>query len=129
MRMRGSGDVASPSFPVSNMGTPFSQISNRTPILCLRLWSTHSFFTLRDQAPGSTSRLSFVSGVAVFTGPLLLKDCGFDQFRPSMGGSHQAMAEQWPNVSCTQERLLDPAAAGASRLRPGASPPQKKFVR
>ncbi|VFV42198.1 Hypothetical predicted protein [Lynx pardinus] len=28
-----------------------------------------------------------------------------------------------------QEHLLDPAAAGAPRLRPGASPPQKKFAR
>ena len=37
--------------------------------------------------------------------------------------------EQWPNVGCTQERLLEPAAAGASRLRPGASLPQKKFTR
>ena len=37
--------------------------------------------------------------------------------------------EQWPNVSCIQDRLLDPAAAGAPRLWPGASPPQKKFER
>ena len=36
---------------------------------------------------------------------------------------------QWPNVGCPQEHLLDPAAASALRLRPGASPPQKKFVR
>ncbi|VFV33904.1 Hypothetical predicted protein, partial [Lynx pardinus] len=39
------------------------------------------------------------------------------------------MAERWPNVSCAQERLLDPAGAGAPRLRPGARPPQKKFSR
>ena len=37
--------------------------------------------------------------------------------------------EQWLNVGCTQERLLDPAAASALRLRPGAIPPQKKFAR
>ena len=37
--------------------------------------------------------------------------------------------EQWPNVGCTQEHLLDPAAARALRLQPGASPPQKKFTR
>ena len=37
--------------------------------------------------------------------------------------------EQWPNVGCTQEGLLDPAAAGALRLQLGASLPQKKFVR
>ena len=39
------------------------------------------------------------------------------------------LTEQWPNVGCTQECLLDPGAAGAPRLRPGASPPQKKFWR
>ena len=47
----------------------FSQISNRTPILCLQLSSTPCFFTLHDQAPGSTSLLSFVSDVAIFPGP------------------------------------------------------------
>ena len=36
--------------------------------------------------------------------------------------------EQRPNVRCTQELPLDPAAAGAPRLRPGAGPPQKKFA-
>ena len=30
---------------------------------------------------------------------------------------------------CIRERLLDPDDAGAPRLWPGASPPQKKFVR
>ena len=37
--------------------------------------------------------------------------------------------EQRPNVGCSQERPLDPAAAGAPRLRPGASPPQEKVAR
>ena len=37
--------------------------------------------------------------------------------------------EQWPNVGCTQEGPLDPAAAGAPKLWPGASSPQKKFMR
>ena len=41
----------------------------------------------------------------------------------------EGLTEQWPNVSCTQERLLDPAAAGTPRLWPGASPPQEKFAR
>ena len=45
------------------------------------------------------------------------------------GLTEQWPNEQWPNVGCTQERLLDPAATGALRLWPGASPPQKKFVR
>ena len=37
--------------------------------------------------------------------------------------------EQWLNVGCTQEHLLEPAAAGALRLRPGASLSQKMFMR
>ena len=37
--------------------------------------------------------------------------------------------ERWPNVSCTQELLLDPAATRVLRLQPGASPTQKKFAR
>ena len=45
------------------------------------------------------------------------------------GLTRQWPNEQWQNVGCTQERLLDPAAAGAPRLQPGASLPQKKFVR
>ena len=71
----------------------FSQISNRTPVLCLQLLSTPCFSTLCDQAQSSTSLPSFVSDAAIFPGPLLPKDCGFDPLRPSTGGSHPAMAE------------------------------------
>ena len=106
----------------------FSPISNRAPVLCLHLSSTPCFSTLRDQAPGSACVPNFVSDVAVF--PFLLKDCGFDPFCPSVGGSH----EQWPNeqglnIECTQECPLDPVVAGALRLWPGASLPQEKFAR
>ena len=41
----------------------------------------------------------------------------------------EGLTEQWPNIGCTQERPLDPVVAGALGLRPGASPPQKKFMR
>ena len=41
----------------------------------------------------------------------------------------EGLTEQWPNAVCTQERLLVFAAAGAPRLWPGASPPQKKFAK
>ena len=74
--------MASPSYPVSSIGTVFSLISNRTLILCLQLSSTPCLFTVHDQAPGSTSLPSFVSHAAVFPGPLLLRDCGFDPFHP-----------------------------------------------
>ena len=87
--------MASPSYPVSSGGTLFSPISNREPILCLQLSSTPRFFTVRDQAPGCTSIPSFVSDAAVFPGTTLLKDCGFDPFHPSAGGSHRAMAKCW----------------------------------
>ena len=55
-------------------------------------------------------------------------------FRRTSASTHSAplwegLTEQRPNASCTQERLLDPAASGALRLRPGASTPQKKFGR
>ena len=39
------------------------------------------------------------------------------------GLTEQWPNEEWPNVGSTQERLLDPAVAGALRMRPGASPP------
>ncbi|VFV35046.1 Hypothetical predicted protein, partial [Lynx pardinus] len=84
--MRGSGEKEPPA-------TLSSRISNRAPVLCLQLSSTPRFFTLHDQAPGSTSLPSFVSDAAIFPGPLLPKDCGWDLFRPSV----ERLTEQWPN--------------------------------
>ena len=43
------------------------------------------------------------------------------------GLTEQWPNEQWTNVSCTQERLLDPAVASAPRPRPGASRPRKSL--
>ena len=70
-----------------------SLIINRAHVLCLQLLFTPRFFTVHDQALGSISLPSFVSDVAVFSGPLLLKDCSFDPFCPSAGGSHRAMSK------------------------------------
>ena len=78
MRMRGSGENGATLLP-----SLFSLIGNRALVLRLQLSSTP-----RDQAPGSTSLPSFVSDVAIFPSPLLLKGCGFDPFSPSVGGSH-----------------------------------------
>ena len=117
--------IASPSYPVSSILTLFSLISNRAPVLCLRLPSTLHFYTVHDQAPDSTSLPSFVSNVAVFLNSLLLRDCGFDPFCPPTEG----LTKQWLNASCTQERSRDHAAAGAQRLRRGSRLPQKKFTR
>ena len=83
--------MVSLSYPVSSVGTLFSPISNRAPVLCLQLSSTLQFFTVRDQAPGSISLLRFVSDVAVSPASKLLRDSGFDLFCPSVEG----LTEQW----------------------------------
>ena len=113
--------MASPSYPVSSIGTLFSLISNRSPVLCLQLSFTPHFYAVPDQAPGSTSLLSFVSGATAFPGPPLLRYCGFD--------SLEGLTEPWPGATPTQECLWDCAAADAQRLQPDASPHQKKFTR
>ena len=85
--------MASSDYPTSSVRILFFPISNRAPVLCLQLPSTPRFYTVCDQAPGSTSLLSFVSDVADFPGAPFLRHCGFDLFHPSAGGSHRAMAE------------------------------------
>ena len=60
----------------------------------------------------------------MFPDPLLLRDCGFDPFCPSVEG----LTEQPPDAGRTQERWRDRAVAEAQRPRPGASPPQKEFT-
>ncbi|XP_044905042.1 P-selectin isoform X12 [Felis catus] len=118
VRVRGTVKMVSPSYPLSNIGTLFSLITNRTPVFCLRLPPTPRSYTVRDQAPRSTSLLSFMSDAAVSPDPLLLRDSGSDPFCPSAEG-----------LTCrTRERSRDRAAADAPRLQPGASPPQRKFA-
>ena len=94
----GTVTMVAPSYPVSSIGTLFSPISNCAPVLCLQLPSIPRFYTVLDQAvrlPGGISLLSFVSDVAVFPDPSLLRDYGFDPFGPSAGGSHRTMAGCW----------------------------------
>ena len=81
MHMCGSGEMVSPSYPVSSFRTLFSLIGNHAPV---HLWllSTPRFHTVCDHAPGSTSLLSFVSDVADFPGPPFLRHCGFDLLCP-----------------------------------------------
>ena len=113
--------MAPPSYPLCSPG---SAIAHRSSVISSRPLPA---FHLCDQASGSTSLQSFVSDAAVFPSPLLLKDCGFDPFRPSAKGSHRAMVE-WAMAECRLHPGM-PAAAGTPRLWPGASPPQKKFAR
>ena len=88
--------------------------------------SVHSLLLhCRDQAPGSTSLLSFVSDAAVF--PPTPYFCGTAALTLS-ASLWEGLTEQWPAASSTQVHSRDSAAAEAQRLRPGASPPQKKFT-
>ncbi|XP_047735391.1 uncharacterized protein LOC125177129 isoform X3 [Prionailurus viverrinus] len=58
--------------------------------------------------------------------PYFRKTAALTRSTPLWAGlTQQWTNEQWPNAGCTQEGLLDPAAARAPRLRPGASLPQK----
>ena len=103
--------MVSPSYPVLSIGTLFSPsaITHPSFIFGFRPLSTS---TVHDQARGSTSLLSFISDVAVFPGPPLLRDCGFDPVCPSAKG----LTKKWPGASCTQEHLRDCAAADTQRL-------------
>ena len=113
--------MVSPSYPVSSIRTLFSPFSKRTPVLCLQLPSTLHFYTVRDQAPCSTSLPSFVSDAAVFPGTLLLRDCGLDLFRPFV----EDLTKQWLSAGHIQERLRDHAAADAQRPASCQPSPEK----
>ena len=116
--------MASPTYPVSSIRTLFSPISNRVPILCFRLLSAPRFYMVSDQAPGSTSHLSFISNAAVFPHPLFLRDCAFTGSAPLWEG----LTEQWPGVCRSQEYSQDRGAADAQGLWLSASLPQKKLT-
>ena len=125
MHMRGSGENGTTQLPIL-----FSRISNHVPVLCLQLSSTPCFFTLHDQAPGSTFS-QVLSQMWLFSlAPYFRRTAALTRSAPVLEGlTEQRPNEPWPNFGCTQEHLLDPAAAGAPKLRPDASLPQKKFTR
>ncbi|XP_053076562.1 uncharacterized protein LOC128315116 [Acinonyx jubatus] len=108
---------------LSTIGTLFSRISHGKPVVCLWLPSASRFYTVCDQAPGSTSHLSFISDAAVFPDLLLLRDRGSDLLRPSAGGSHRAVAGCGPRSGTFTDVLLP-----MPRLWPGASASQRKFA-
>ena len=115
--------MSSPSYPVSRLGTLFSLISNRAPVLRLWLLSAPHFHTVCDQAPGSTSFLCFVSDAAAFPGPPFLRDCGFDLLRPSVEG----LTEQWPGAGHPQECLRYPDACRCPETVARCQPSPEKF--
>ena len=108
----------------------FSQISNGALVLLLQLSSTPRFSTLHDQAPGVPLPRVLTQMRLLSAAPYFRRTASLTCSAPPREGlTEQWLNEQWPNVSCTQERLLDPSVAGALRLRPGASPPPQKIVR
>ena len=116
--------MASLSYPVSSIRTLFSWICNHAPFLCLWLKSTPRFYTVCDQALGSTSLLSFISYAAIFPDRLLVRDCSFDPFCPSVGGSHQAIAWCWLHPGMFAGLCCCQCPETAARCQP----PQKKFT-
>ena len=76
-----------PSYPVCSPGSAVAHQSS--------VFSSHPLpaFSLSVTRPRRYLSPNFFSDVAIFPSPLLLKDCGFDLFCPSMGRSHRAMAE------------------------------------
>ena len=59
--------------------------------------------------------------MAVFPCPLLLKDYGFDPFRPSMGWSHRAMAECWLHLGTPAGSCYSWCPETAARCQPARS--------
>ena len=81
-----------PYYPVSGFGTLLlDQQSHTCPLSSALVHSPH--FHSPWPGPKQYHSLSFVSDAAVFPGPLLLKDCGFDLFCPFSGRSHRAIAK------------------------------------
>ena len=100
--------------------------SNCASVLCLRLPSTPHFYTVRDKAirlPDDTCLLSFISDVAGFPDPSLLRDCGFDPLRSSGGGSHRAMSGCPPTPRNVHRTVLLPMPRACSWVpaHPGKS--------
>ena len=114
--------MASPSYAVSSIGTLFSMISIHATVLRLQLLSILCFLTVSDQAPGSTSLPSFVSDAAVFPGPPLLRDCGFDQLHPLWSVSpSNGWVLATPRNSCGTVLLLMPRDCGQVPAHPRKS--------
>ena len=114
--------MATPSYPVSSIGTLFSPISNCVPVLRLRLPSTPRFHIVCDQAPGSTSLPSFVSDATTFPGPPLLRHCSLDPFFPLQRVSpSNGQVPATPRSACRTVLLLIPRYCGHVPARPRKS--------
>ena len=80
--------MAPSSYPVCSPG---SAVTHLSCIFSSRPLPASSLSVTRPQA---APLFRVLSQMRLFSpGPLLLKDCGFDPFSPSVGGSHGAMAK------------------------------------
>ena len=80
--------MESPSHPVCSSRWA---VMHRSSVFSSRPLPAFPLSVTRSQA--DTSLPSFVSDVAVLPSLLLPKDCSFDPFHPSEGGSHRTMAK------------------------------------
>ena len=117
--------MAPPSYPVCSPG---SAIAHLFSVFGLSPLPAFSLSVTRPQAVPLTRVLSQMRLFSL--APYFRRAASLTHSAPLREGlTEQWLNEQWPNIGCTQECLLDPAAAGALRLQLGASPPQKMFSR
>ena len=112
--------------PCCPVCSPGSAIAHLYPVFSFRPLPAFSLSVTRPQAV-PLSRV--LSQMRLFSpAPHFRRTAALTLSAPLREGlTEQRPNEQWLNVGCTQERPLDPAAAGALRLRPGASPLPKNF--
>ena len=117
--------MASPSHPGCSPG---SAITHPSSVFSFRPLPALSLSVTRPQAVPLSQVLS---QMWLFSpAPYFRRTAALTHSAPLWEGlTEQWPNEQGPNVGCTQECPLDPAVAGAPRLRPGASLPKKKFTR
>ncbi|VFV40837.1 Hypothetical predicted protein, partial [Lynx pardinus] len=114
-----------PHHPVCS---PKSAIAHRSSVFSSRPLPTLPPSVTRPQAVPVSQVLS---QMRLFSpAPYCRRTAALTRSAPLREGlTEQWPNEEWPNVGCTQECLLDPAVAGAPRLWPGASPPPPKITR
>ncbi|XP_044910968.1 uncharacterized protein LOC123384650 isoform X2 [Felis catus] len=120
LRLRGSGQNGVTSYPVCSPGSAMahpSSVFSSPPLPA---------FPLSVTRPQAVPRSRVLPQTRLFSpAPYSRRTAALTRSAPPREG----LTGQRPNVGCSQERPLDPAAAGAPRLRPEASPPQKKLAR
>ena len=114
-----------PSNPVFSPGSAIVHLSSVLSFCPLRA------FSLSVTRPQAVPLSQVLSQMRLFSlAPYFQRTAALTCSAPLWEGlTEQWLSEQWPNIGCTQEHPLDPAVVTAPRLQPGASLPQKNFVR